>query len=209
MLHSPITQYFDATEHREAREDLVFAVQNIGASKVAIDCGCGAGADINYLITNGFTVHGFDLEKESIDRCTRRFKGNNLVSLTRASFSTFNYPQASLVVADASLFFCPQTEFKTVWQKIVECLNTNGVFCGSFLGHEDTMASDTSGASKLWPTVCAFEESEVRSLFKDFEVLRFNEHRSHGKNTQGIKHQWHLYQVVARKLQPNANASTA
>ncbi len=59
---------------------------------------------------------------------------------SRSSFSSFRYPKASLVVADASLFFCPKSEFEGVWRSIFECLYPNGVFCGSFLGLQDTMA---------------------------------------------------------------------
>ena len=43
MSSTEITEYFDATEDREVREDLVFAVNNVHDPKIAIDCGCGAG----------------------------------------------------------------------------------------------------------------------------------------------------------------------
>lgn len=199
MSSVEITKYFDATEFREIREDLVFSVNMISEPKVAIDCGCGAGADINYLLKNGFTVYGFDIEQESISRCQSRFKDSENVILSKSTFSTFNYPQASLVVADASLFFCPSSDFKNVWEKIYYCLHSNGVFCGSFLGLEDTMAASGNNPSVFWPEVTAFEESEVRELFKNFEILRFNVHKSTGKTSQGAIHNWHIFQVVARK----------
>jgi len=106
MPSAAISKYFEATENRKIREDLIFAVENVDESKVAIDCGCGAGADINYLASKGFIVHGFDVEEESISRCKTRFKNIDNVNLSKSSFSTYNFPKASLVVADASLFFC-------------------------------------------------------------------------------------------------------
>ena len=199
MSSEEISKYFDATESREIREDLVFAINMALEPKIAIDCGCGAGADINYLVRNGFTVYGFDVEQESISRCQSRFEGIKNVILSKSSFSTFDYPQASLVVADASLFFCPSSEFKNVWENIYQCLHPNGVFCGSFLGQEDTMAASNNNPSVFWPEVTVFDEPEVRELFKNFEVLRFNIHKSTGKTSQGVTHNWHIFQVVAQK----------
>lgn len=199
MSSTEITEYFDATEFRKIREDLVFALSKVSEPKIAIDCGCGSGADINYLVENGFTVHGFDVEQESISRCQSRFTGIDGVTLSKSSFSTFDYPQASLVIADASLFFCPSSDFISVWSKIVECLHPNGVFCGSFLGTEDTMARSGDNPGLFWPYVTAFEEQEVKALFKGFEVIRFNVHKSTGETAQGVAHNWHIFQVVARK----------
>lgn len=199
MSSEEIAKYFDATESREIREDLVFSVSMVNEPKVAIDCGCGAGADIDYLVRNGFTVYGFDIEQESISRCQSRFNDINNVVLSRSSFTAFDYPQVSLVVADASLFFCPSSEFKNVWSNIDQCLLPNGVFCGSFLGKEDTMTVLGDNPSVFWPEVTAFEESEVIELFNNFEVLRFKTHKSTGKTPQGVSHNWHIYQVVAQK----------
>ena len=107
MASAEITKYFDTTKFRDIRDDLVFAVENISEPKIAIDCGCGAGADINYLASNDFVVYGFDVEEESISRCKSRFKNIDNVFLSKSSFNSFSYPQASLVVADAS-FFLPK-----------------------------------------------------------------------------------------------------
>ena len=198
VCESEITQYFEASESRETREDLIFAVSKIPKPGIAIDCGCGAGADIAYLVSRGFTVHGFDLEKEAISRCKSRFMDNRNVTLTESTFSDFDYPKASLVVADASLFFCPETDFPDVWNKISECLQPKGIFCGSFLGAEDTMAAPGVNPARLWPEVSVFEESEVIKLFQCFEILRLHTHRSTGTTAQGTVHDWHIFQVVAR-----------
>ena len=105
MSIEDIKQYYRSTEHSEIREDLTYAVSLTGAARVAIDCGCGAGSDIAFLRQNGFTVHAFDIEEESIRRCRKRYSSDPGVHLSVADFSGFEYPNASLVVADASLFF--------------------------------------------------------------------------------------------------------
>ena len=185
MSNVEITKYFDATELRGIRDDLIFAVKNVSEPKVAIDCGCGAGSDINYLVENDFTVYGFDVEEESISRCKSRFEGIDSVTLSRSTFSNFDYPKASLVVPDAGLFFCPRSEFENVWGKIYECLNPGGVF---------------------WPEVMVFEESEFKGLFQNFEVLRFKVHKSTGKTPQDVSHNWHIFQVVVQKPNKSKHA---
>jgi len=199
MSSEEIARYFDATKSREIRDDLVFSANMVSEPKIAIDCGCGAGSDINYLANNGFTVYGFDIEQESISRCQSRFNLNKNVILTKSSFTAFEYPPASLVVADASLFFCPSSEFKSVWSNIYLCLLPGGIFCGSFLGKEDTMAEPGDNPSVFWSEVSAFDEDEVMELLRNFEVLRFNTHKSKGKTPQGVAHNWHIFQVVAQK----------
>ena len=194
------SEYYADTAHSETRSDLVLATSLVGANKIAVDCGCGAGSDIAYLRAEGFTVHAFDIEEASIRICKERFKEDKQVSLTQDSFSSFNYPKSSLVVADASLFFCPESEFDSVWDKIYQSLDLGGIFCGSFLGPNDTMASPDFDRDAFWPNVLVFEEGALRSKLKGFELIKFTEHNVTGKTPKGIPHQWHIYSIVAKKI---------
>jgi len=199
MMSDQIKAYYETTTYSETRSDLLRAIDLVKEPKIAIDCGCGAGSDIEYLAKLGFTVYGYDVEEESITRCKARFKNNTNVVLSCDSFSTFNYPKASLVVADASLFFCPENEFDFVWHEIYECLFVGGIFCGSFLGPYDTMASASNSKESFWPDSLVFQESEARSLFKNYEVCSFTEHQLSGETAQGVPHDWHIFSVVAKK----------
>ena len=140
MATVEISEYYNATEDSNVRSDLEQAIDLVSAPKIAIDCGCGAGSDIAYLLANGFVVHAFDIESESISRCSDRFKEETKLFLSQDSFNTFSYPPASLILADASLFFCPPGEFNEVWCKMTTALMPGSIFVGSFLGPRDTMA---------------------------------------------------------------------
>ncbi len=153
MASAEIQQYLDATKNRPVREELRLAVSLVEEEKIAIDCGCGAGSDIDFLRSQGFQVCAFDIEPEAIARCNARFSGDTRVSLSVAGFQDFVYPSASLVVADASLFFCPPEHFALVWEKICQCLSPGGVFVGSFLGAEDTMAGADFDRQAYWPDI--------------------------------------------------------
>jgi len=205
MLSKEKQEYFDATADREIRDDLRKAVKLVGNPRVAIDCGCGAGRDIAFLRSEEFIVHGFDIEEESIKRCRDRFEGDDHVHLSLASFGSFKYPSASLIVADASLFFCPEKEFSGVWRRIKESLVSNGVFCGSFLGPEDTMASLSYDQEAYWPDVLVLTERQVKKCFSGFKVVSFTEHKMSGVAPGGEPHDWHVYSVVAKKESNNGN----
>jgi len=199
MATEEIKQYYDATANSETRSDLLHAADLVENSKIAIDCGCGAGADIEYLLSKGFFVHGFDVEKESIARCKKRFNNNANVALSQDTFSSFTYPKASLVLADASLFFCEESGFNSVWDKIYESLEPSGIFCGSFLGPRDTTAAPNYNSNAYWSDTSVFTEDEVKKLFTRYQILRFTEHESSGNTPDGKPHHWHIFSVVAKK----------
>ena len=199
MTTDRIKAYYDSTEYREARSDLLLAIELVNEPKIAVDCGCGAGSDIEQLVRLGFKVYGYDVESESISRCRERFKNNCDVVLSQDSFNTFRYPRASLVLADASLFFCSKDEFDFVWLKIYESLYTGGIFCGSFVGPDDSMACSNSVEDSIWPSNLVFHENEVKSLFTNYEICRFTEHKLSGKTFEDEPHDWHIFSVVAKK----------
>lgn len=199
MPSREILEYFDATEFRDTRDDLKLGLSFVEGPRIAVDCGCGAGSDIAFLRENGFTVHAFDIESEAIERCQRRFGRDRKVKLSRDSFGTFRYPRTSLIVAEASLFFCSNDEFNDAWKKIKDSLLPGGIFVGSFQGEEDTMAGPEYDREAFWPNVLVASEKIVRSWLKSFEIISFAEHRKSGIAPGGNYHQWHIYSVVARK----------
>ncbi|MBL4679703.1 MAG: class I SAM-dependent methyltransferase [Pseudomonadales bacterium] len=134
--------FYEKTKERPADPIMGFARSRVASKleKIAIDCGCGAGRNSEYLRNKGFEVHGFDPDNEAIEICKKQFQDDDKAHFSCDSFSTFKYPSASLVVASMSLFFCPALEFDASWKRITESLSVGGVFCGSFLGPNDSWA---------------------------------------------------------------------
>jgi len=199
MASEEVREYYDATAESDARLGLTQAIELVGTPKVAIDCGCGAGSNIAYLLAKGFTVHAFDIESEAISRCGERFKNEQNLYLSEDGFNTFSYPHANLVLADASLFFCPEDEFDEVWSKITNALTPGGVFAGSFLGPRDSMAGPDYDKDAFWPNVLVFTETLLRPRFKELEIVNWIEHEADGATAQGAPHHWHIFSVVAKK----------
>jgi len=167
MATVEINEYYDATADSNVRTDLQKAVNIVNQPRIAIDCGCGAGSDVAYLLANDYVVPAFDIESESISRCRERFRNEPNLYLSQDSFNSFSYPAASLIHADASLFFCPENDFDDVWCKIENALVPGGIFVGSFLGPRDEMARPEYQREAFWPDVLVFSETSLRSYFKE------------------------------------------
>ena len=76
---------------------------------IAVDCGCGAGRHLAYLREKGFEVHGFDVEPEAM-MVRGSFQERPVCVSGRCE--TYTYPNATLIMAFASLFFLLGREFR-------------------------------------------------------------------------------------------------
>ncbi|MBF4242838.1 class I SAM-dependent methyltransferase, partial [Vibrio anguillarum] len=73
-------QFYEKALSRPHSKRTEFAVRlNESNLKVATDCGCGTGSDIQYLEQQGFRVHGFDINPDSVAICRDRFGSRSLV----------------------------------------------------------------------------------------------------------------------------------
>jgi trans-aconitate methyltransferase len=187
-------QYYEKALSRPHSKCTEFAVRlNESNLKVATDCGCGTGSDIQYLEQQGFRVHGFDINPDSVAICRDRFASKSLVEISESSFESFDYPKSGVVIANSSLFFADQNQFKANWSLINSSIEVGGVFAGDFMGFKDSWAENYRS-----PTA-PLSESEVKGLFSNFEMVRFFERDEKAKTSLGRMKQWHTYSVVAVK----------
>ncbi|MES9856900.1 MAG: class I SAM-dependent methyltransferase [Sedimenticola sp.] len=187
-------QYYEKALSRPHSKRTELAAQlNESSLNTAIDCGCGTGSDIQYLEQQGYRVHGFDLNSDSISICRDRFGDKSFVEISESSFESFDYPKAGLVIANSSLFFADPSLFETTWNNIKSAIKIGGVFAGDFMGQKD------SWANKYRSPTTPLAESDVRALFSDFEVVRFFERDETAKTSLGRMKHWHSYSVVAIK----------
>ena len=168
-------------------------ILNESSNKVAIDCGCGTGSDISYLNSQGYEVFGFDINPDSIAICRDRFGGESGIHVVQSSFSEFQYVNASLIIANASLFFVEPEQFQSAWTAIDDNLVKGGVFAGDFMGKNDSWAND------FHTPLTTLTKEELLSLFSNFEIIEFNERDADGTTMVGESKHWHIYSVVAVK----------
>ncbi|MCA2019170.1 class I SAM-dependent methyltransferase [Vibrio tritonius] len=180
-----------ATPHLKRTE---FAVKiNQSPTKVAIDCGCGTGSDMDYLHQQAYQVYGFDAHQDAVEICRQRFENCSLVEVSQDTFENYDYPRCGILMANSSLYFANPEEFSQTWQKIFAALDVGGVFVGDFMGSKDSWA-----AGHHCPTT-PLTEAQVRALFVNFDIIRFVERDEPGVTALGNDKHWHTFSVVAVK----------
>lgn len=163
--------------------------------KVAVDVGCGAGRDALFLVDRGFTVYAFDKSEAAIASLMGRGRSSERLLPQVCSFENYEYPKSSLVNACSSLFFCKPELFSRTWDGISQSLVSGGVFCGHFMGPDDSWAKLGRGDLTI------HTRSALEELFGgSYEIIDVCEHNSEGVTLVGRKKHWHTYSVVAQKI---------
>ena len=104
----------------------------------AIELGCGAGRDTEYLIKNGWKVLAIDKEdvKSIITSRLSKEEQKNF-KFSKQEFENIQIEKTNLIVANFSLPFCNQKQFVKLWNQINESILKNGYFVGNFFGNND------------------------------------------------------------------------
>ena len=174
------------------RTEKAAELDNTGLNN-AIDCGCGTGADISYLADLGYQVVGFDLNNDALEICQKRFENKPSVEITQAGFENFQFPESSLILANASLFFAKPERFDEIWINLEGSLVSGGVFAGDFMGIKDDWA-----ISHTIP-VTSLTKDSVMALFEGFDLIAFHKRDELGQTKIGKSKHWHTYSVIAKK----------
>lgn len=194
------SSYFEKTRDRKSPSPiLVEALDNLSKegikTGVAVDLGCGTGADTLFLLEQGWHVFAMDAEEKAIE--ITRLKTKNIqrdhLTTTVSSFTNFAFPSdVTLINASFSLPFCDPVEFPLVWEKITSHLAQGGRFSGQFFGDRDEWA-------KI-PNRTHFTKEEVLDLLKEhFSIEVFYEQEKSSLTTEGTLKKWHVFHVVAKK----------
>jgi tellurite methyltransferase len=187
------SDYYRANDDRAPREMLLEVLDRFGPGEhEAIDLGCGSGIDTLAMLERGWRVFAADAEPEGIDRLGSRVPASLAPRLRTvvARMEDLELPEADLVWASYSLFFCRPEGFPDVWARIGSAIRPGGRFAGQLLGEHDTWATQDD--------ISAFSEAGATELLEDFEIERFDEEDEDGEACSGPKH-WHLFHVVARR----------
>ncbi len=183
--------YYDRVKNSRPESALRFAISQVDRKlpRVATDCGCGAGNEIEFLVRRGFEVVAFDADEASVRMCRARFEGEDSVRISQATFLTFAYPGTALTVATLSLFFSPREDFEPSWARLAASIPPGGVFCGTFLGPNDD-----------WEDLLVHHsEEEVLALFDQFHVIERRVREFEQKRPEGHREHRHQIQIIAKR----------
>lgn len=165
--------------------------------RVAVDVGCGAGRDALFLVERSFRVYAYDKSDVAIARLSEQGQAylNQRLFPQVSHFEQFDYPRASLVSACSSLFFCHPSVFSQAWENITASLLSGGVFCGHFMGPNDSWAKMGRGDLTIHTA------ADLKALLgRSFTIIDLYEHDEPGMTLIGRQKHWHTYSVVAQKI---------
>ncbi|MGX9417581.1 methyltransferase domain-containing protein [Vibrio sp. WJH972] len=187
-------EYYQKSLTRPHSKRTEFIIQhNESNSNIAIDCGCGTGADIDFLVQKNYNVYGFDINPDSIELCKARFATEPLANISLSSFEHYEYPKAGVIIANSSLFFSQASSFHETWGRIESSLLIGGVFAGDFLGVKDSWAFNYHGPTN------SLTKDQVEELFTNFDIIRFNERDEDATTSLGKMKHWHTFSIIAIK----------
>lgn len=85
--------------------------------------------------------------------------------------------------------------FSGAWQSLTNSLLKGGVFCGHFMGPNDTWAKMGRGDLSI------HSYADIQALFNDqFQIIDIAEHNTEGKTLLGKSKHWHVYSIVTQKI---------
>lgn len=177
--------------HRKILENAV--LQDTSGLKIAIDCGCGVGADAGYLLDQGYEVIAFDKEEKAIEVCKYRFSDKPGFSASVCLMEDFAFKSVGLILASNSLFFCQPDRFDNTINSMLSSVAQGGIFVGDFVGPKDSWVHSPNHL------VHSVTKDILGSIFCDFEILELHERDELASTALGNMKHWHTFTVVAKR----------
>jgi cyclopropane fatty-acyl-phospholipid synthase-like methyltransferase len=159
---------------------------------VALDLGCGSGAEAEFLARNGFMVDAIDKSETAIKYTKERCQGLTVEAIL-GDFMEFQLrpDYYSLAVAIYSLPFMEKKDCETLLASVQKALKPGGAALLTVYGPEHAW-KDRADMS-FWTL------GEFRSLWDGWDILDLAEYKGPWPLVSGTEIFQHRIQLVARK----------
>ena len=185
-------EFYKATVNKQPsgliRKFFNFKYNEKMVGNIAVDLGCGAGNDTEFLISKGFNVTAIDKEEQVKDILNSKNIDKTNLKVFVGDFSEIEIPNADLIFANMSLFFV-KDNFEHFLEKILSKINNKGFIVANFLGKED----DWNGSKST------IEKEKLLDYFKNFDINYFSEEKYYKDTALGKNKFWHVYTIIAQE----------
>ena len=185
-------RYYKITSGRKVNSILEQALEYIDSPGVAYDMGAGAGVEVKHLLRRNWTVHAVDNEESSLNFIKKSIGSCKALKLDLVPFHKLKMERCKLIFGSASFPFCHPKHFNKFWNQMRKSLQKDGIISGTFFGYKDDWSST--------PTMSFQNEAKLIELFKDYEILFFDELEEDKETALGTMKHWHIYSFVLRKI---------
>ena len=83
--------------------------------------------------------------------------------------------------------------FNKLWDKIKKSIKKDGYFVGNIFGINDEWNTNINDMTFL-------DKDEIHKILKDFKIINLKEKEFDGETAIGIKKHWHIFFIIAQKL---------
>jgi SAM-dependent methyltransferase len=190
--------YLTKTLQWPVRPYIIRALSKIPAPKegaVALDLGAGVGNETLLLIDKGFDVVAIDSEKIAFDLMLKHpeiIKQRDHLKTIQSTFQNLDFssvPIIDVVLASFSLPFCPPKYFNEFWKNLVSKIKPGGYFIGNTFDLGFTKFKSSTDMT-------FHDKQQTLDLFKDFNIIHFEEVKKENKENGQIDH---FYIIFAQK----------
>lgn len=187
--------YHKITDNKPPRKNIIQFINKYNElTGTAIDLGCGAGRDTIYLIEHKWNVLSIDsADVENTIRNQLDADKQDKLTFQIQKFEDLHLPKCDLIISNNALPFCNKEYFYNMWQEICNSINLNGFFVGNFFGLKDEWNTPTNTKTFL-------SKEKVIELFKNFDILEFEEIEEDNPTALGKMKHWNTFEVVAKKI---------
>jgi cyclopropane fatty-acyl-phospholipid synthase-like methyltransferase len=185
-------KFIEATKSRQPIGFLVDIVKKGEVSGLALDLGCGAGADARYLAEKGFKVVAVDNNAEAISQAKQVCAGLD-VEVVAADVTNFEIEpeKYSLIVSWNTLPFLQKEKAKEVLENIKRGLKKGGLFVFCVLGKKDEYSNKEK--MSFW------DLDEFEKFMAGMEIVELYEKRKQEPGATGEVKFWNSIRGVIRK----------
>lgn len=161
---------------------------------VALDLGCGSGAEAEYLAKNGFMVDAIDKSATAIKYTKERCQGLT-VDAVEGDFREFQLrpDYYTLAVAINSLPFVEKEACRTLLTAVQSSLKSGGAVLFGVFGPEHAWAASR-------PDMSFWTLEEFNQLWAGWNILAINEYKGPWPLVSGEEIYQHRIHLVAKKV---------
>ena len=181
----------------------------------ALDIGAGNGHNSFFMTNKQFRVIAIDTDEEKIKLLKKTAKKSNLkINVLKKDVRNFDFSKKifNIILAVQSLNFIKRSDFIKVISKIKEAVVENGIIIISMFTKEDAsfvqfkkfseeIEKNTFFNKKSKNLRFFLEKNELKKLFKDFEILFYEEKiiKDAPHDEMVAPHKHGIVQIVAKK----------
>jgi hypothetical protein len=160
----------------------------------AFDAGAGALNATKFLLSAGFK-HVTAIDPSPASRQLAEELPADQVTFVLARFEDFAYPHRAYDLANAefSLPFVSAHAFPLVFTKLLGSVKTGGLFTGQLFGPNDSWNVRESGMN-------FHHRGDVERLLRGWTILELTEEDHPGKTKLGEDKHWHIFHLLARRI---------